>query len=214
MDTRTRRFVAATCAEGGRNRTSTELGGAGWRLCQLAAHPVNGDPLAVAVTEGVSGRVIAGLALTAVRTGGAVEVSAGVVFRRRTWTNGRVMDVGSGEDSVYIPPNVAPAHRGTVVVRCAWHVAGDAPDVASFRGRSVPGQLEDDVLHLSAQMTARWAEGDPERPESVLSGRTEAFGESDRLGIGIPWLHEDRELALSFPLAALHTAVAGVTALV
>ena len=226
MDTRTKRFVAAV-VEGefaGENRASEGLAGAGWAL-HAAAHPIGGELLAVAVgpsdSEPVNqrrgGMVAAsrpcGLTLTAVRTEGAAEVSAGIVFHHYARHDGRVAD---GESPVFIPSNVAPAYRGTAVLRAAWHVAGDAPDVAAFRGVPVPGREDEHVIHLARQMTARWATGesDPEQHESVLSGRSEAFGESDRLAVGVPWLHADRELALSFPLAGLHTAVAEVTALV
>lgn len=225
MDTRTKRFVAAAVESvpAGANLASEGLAGAGWVLRALAAHPIGGEPLAVAfgqaVSEPSSGRgsapVFAGIALTltAVRTEGTVEVSAGIVFHHHLTQDGRLADGGS---PVFIPSNVAPAYRGTAVIRCAWHVAGDAPDVAAFRGRPVPGRQEEHVIHLAHQMTARWraGESDPEQHESVLSGRVEAFGESDRLAVGIPWLHADRELALSFGLAGLHTAVAEVTALV
>ena len=227
MKTRTSRFVAAVVeAEfAGAERASEGLAAAGWTLHQLAGHPIGGEPLAVAMgpsdsepvnrrrggTVSATGRVV--LALAAVRTEGAVEVSAGVVFHHWLRHDGRVPAGGS---PVFIPANVAPAYRGTAVCRCTWHVAGEAPDVAAFRGRPVPGRPDEHLLHLSRQMTARWATGepDPEQHESVLSGRTEAFGESDRLAIGVPWLHEDRELALSFRLAGLHTAVAELTALV
>lgn len=225
MDTRTRRFVAAV-VEGefeGANRASEGLAGAGWDLRLFEAHPIGGEPMAVATGPNDSesrnlrrsglppaaGR--AGLTLTAVRTDGAIEVSVGIVFHHSHRFDGRVP---AGGRPVFIPPDVAPAYRGTAVVRCAWHVEGDAPDVVAFRGRYVPGREDEYLLHLWVELPDGWDEGVSDRPEAVLSGRAEAFGESDRLALGIPWLHEDRELALSFPLAGLHTAVAEVKALV
>ena len=226
LDIRTRRFVAAVVEAEDRGRVnlaSEGLAGARWDLRQLEAHPIGGEPIAVASgpgdSEDASRRTAGftpsgwfGLVLTAVRTDGAAEVSVGIVFHHRIRHDGRIADGGS---PVFIPANVAPAYRGTAIVRCAWHVAGDAPDVvASFRGRPVPGRQDEHLLHLWVELPSGWDEGVSERPESVLSGRSEAFGESDRLALGVPWLHEDRELALSFPLADLHTAVAELTALV
>ena len=225
MDTRTRRFVAAVAEledRGDANRASEGLAGAGWTLYHLAAHPIGGEAMAVATGPSASehgprrsagfsasGRI--GLALTAVRTGGATEVSAGLVFHHAIRHDGRVADGGCPP---YIPPNVAPAYRGTAVVRCAWHLEGASPDAVGFRGRFVPGREDEHLLHLYVELPAGWDEGTPDRPEAVLSGRTTAFGDGDRLALGVPWLHEDRELALSFPLAGLHTAVAEVKALV
>ena len=222
MNTRTRRFVAAVVEAESRGAPRASAA-SGWDLRLLADHPVGGGPLAVATgpadsepvnrrrggAKGASGN--GHLTLAAARVDGAPEVSVGIAFYHHLRFDGRVAEGGR---AVFIPRDVAPAYRGTAVVRCAWHVEGDAPDVVAFRGRTVPGREDEHLLHLYVELPSGWDEGVPDRPEAVLSARAEAFGEADRLAVGIPWLHEDRELALSFPLAGLHTAVAELRALV
>ena len=71
-----------------------------------------------------------------------------------------------------------------------------------------PVKWDEHAIHFDSEMPAGILEGDAERPEAVLSGRTAAWAETDQVAIAIPWLSRHHELVYRIALAGAHTAAA------
>ena len=229
MSNRTKRFFAALneLEHGGAVQRNPSGLDRGWRIA-TGDHPIDGHKMALAVglnhiPEGrrhtVGDPMAVRAVLTASYVAGAVEAAFGVDIHHIFRNDGRLALLPAGDSTCGLVHCIetAPATKGTAQVRAGWKLDTTTtnPGIDKFRGTPVIGKLDEHVIYFGSEMPAGWPTGDiVERPEAAITNRTAAFHASDKLYLGVPWIHKHGELILDFRAELLRKAAQHVRSLV
>ena len=229
MTTREKRFFSAHSElEHDGTVQAAPAGMTGWRFAKRT-HPISGEEMALGIgldhrprsTRGQDRSAMTARAVvTATLVGAAVESGFGMDFHHVFRYDGRIdlpPDPQNTSNTLVHCMETAPSKRGTAQVRVGWDLDAStaAPGVVKFRGRPAVGRYDEHLIYMGLEMPTGWpAPEHPERYESVLTNRTAAYHANDKVTFGIPWVHPNGELLVTFALEEIRKAAQHVRGLV